>query len=107
LKIEKILQKKIYNNRHNKISAGVYLGMKREFTKWPSRAHEIELPTLMVISDQDPVVSSTAALKYFDLLGSNNKSLKIFDGAKHEIFNDTVRTEAFKNVSEFINQFRS
>lgn len=91
--------------RHNKISAGVYLGFKREFQNILSHAQAITLPTLLIMSDSDPVNSSPDALKFFDSIASTNKSLKIFDGAKHELFNDICREEAFKTVSEFLQQF--
>lgn len=91
--------------RHNRISAGVYLGFKREFPRVLSRAAEITLPTLMHISDKDPVVSSEAALKFFDALASPNKTLKIFEGARHELYNDTVRADVFRVVIDFLQQF--
>ncbi|OFZ31506.1 MAG: hypothetical protein A2622_02675 [Bdellovibrionales bacterium RIFCSPHIGHO2_01_FULL_40_29] len=92
--------------RHHKMSSGVYLGFKREFPKVLARASEIKLPTLMHISDNDPVVSSEAALKIFDAFSATKKGLKIIDGGKHELYNDTVRNDIFKIVIEFVNQFK-
>ncbi len=91
--------------RHNRISSGVYLGFKREFQRILSKAGEIQIPTLMHISDKDPVVSSESAIKFFDALASPHKTLKIIEGAKHELYNDTVRVEVFKVVSDFLKQF--
>jgi lysophospholipase len=88
--------------RHNRISSGVYLGFKREFPKVLSRASEISLPTLMHISDNDPVVSSPIALQFFDQLGGSLKTLKIIEDAKHELYNDTIRKDVFKIVIEFL-----
>jgi alpha-beta hydrolase superfamily lysophospholipase len=93
--------------RHGRISSGVYLGFKREFQKVFSHAAHIHLPTLLHISDNDPVVSSECALKFFDNLASPNKMLKIFEGARHELYNDTVRSDAFAAVAEFLKQFIS
>lgn len=90
--------------RHNKISAGVYLGFKNEFLKMNETIQSISLQTLLLMSDSDPVNSSPDALKYFDALSSTQKSLKIFEGAKHELFNDTCRDEAYKTVSDFLQQ---
>ncbi|MBY0553848.1 lysophospholipase [bacterium] len=91
--------------RHGRISAGAYLGFKREFPRVVSKAADIHIPTLMHISDKDPVVSSEAALKFFDGLASTNKSLKIVEGGKHELYNDTVRVEVFKVVIDYLKQF--
>ncbi len=91
--------------RHNRISSGVYLGFKREFPKVLSRASEITLPTLLHVSDNDPVISSPAALQFFDQISSEQKSLKIFEGGKHELYNDTNRKEVYKAVIEFLKPF--
>ncbi len=91
--------------RHGRISSGVYLGFKREFARVVSKAGNITIPTLMHISDNDPVVSSQSALRFFDALASKNKVLKIFEGGKHELYNDTVRPEVFKVVGDFLKQF--
>lgn len=91
--------------RHGKISAGVYLGFKREFQRILSKAGDITIPTLLHISDNDPVVSTPSALKFFDALASENKTLKIIEGGKHELYNDIVRTEVFKVVIDFLKQF--
>lgn len=91
--------------RHNRISSGVYLGFKREFKRILSKAADIELPTLLHISDKDPVVSSESAVKFFDALASTNKTLKLVEGGKHELYNDTVRVEVYKFVIDFLKQF--
>ena len=92
--------------RHGRISSGVYLGFKREFPLVLEKAAEIRLPTFMHISDQDPVVSSEAAMKFFDAISSEKKGLKIVEGGKHELYNDTVRDEVIREVLNFVNQFK-
>lgn len=92
--------------RHNKISSGVYLGFKREFPKIMSRASEISIPTFLHISDQDPIVSSPSALKFFDQISSTQKGLKIVEGGKHELYNDLPRQEVYTAVIEFLKPFQ-
>lgn len=91
--------------RHGRISSGVYLGFKREFARVQSKSQDITIPTLLHISDADPIVSTSSAIKFFDALGSTSKTLKMFEGAKHELYNDTVRAEVFKVVIDFLKQF--
>jgi alpha-beta hydrolase superfamily lysophospholipase len=91
--------------RHGRISPGVYLGFKREFPKVLSYAAKITIPTLLHISDKDPVVSSPAAIQFFDALASKNKLLKIVEGGKHELYNDIVRQEIYAVVTDFLKQF--
>ncbi|MFZ3230526.1 MAG: lysophospholipase [Pseudobdellovibrio sp.] len=92
--------------RHDRISSGVYLGFKREFPLVLARASEIKLPSFLSISDSDPIVSSEAALKVFDLIDSNIKGLKIIEGGKHELYNDIVRKDVIQAVVDFVNQFK-
>jgi alpha-beta hydrolase superfamily lysophospholipase len=91
--------------RHDKISSGVYLGMKREFVRVQNHASAITLPTLLHISDHDPVVSSPAALKFFENISSTEKELKIYEGAKHELYNDICREDVFKVVILFLKPY--
>ncbi len=91
--------------RHGKISAGVYIGMKREMLKVTSRAAEITLPTLLHIADDDPIVSSPVALQFFETILSEKKHLKIVEGGRHELYNDTARGEVFKTVIDFLKPY--
>jgi alpha-beta hydrolase superfamily lysophospholipase len=88
--------------RHNKISSGVFLGFKEQFLKLTETVQSIIIPTQLIMSDTDPVNSSPEALRIFDALASPQKSLKLFENAKHELLNDTCREEAYKSVSEFL-----
>ncbi|MES2801567.1 MAG: lysophospholipase [Bdellovibrionota bacterium] len=92
--------------RHNKISAGVFLGFKREFDKIASTAGSITLPTLLHISDDDPVVSTAQAKLFFENLATTDKVLKIYDGGKHELYNDIVRDDVYNVVIDFINKHK-
>lgn len=91
--------------RHHRISSGVYLGMKENFPLLFEQAQQIQIPTFLHISDNDPVVSSTEALRFFDLITSENKGLKIIEGGKHELYNDICRLDVFKSVFEFLKPF--
>lgn len=87
--------------RHNKISPSVFLGMKREMEKNPSRAQTITIPTFLNISSSDPIVSSSSAIQFFESIASQNKVLKLVEDGKHELYNDTCREEVFKSISDF------
>ena len=88
--------------RHTKMSAGVYLGMKRKFDEVRERAGEIHLPTFMCISNHDPIVSTESALHFFDLVHSDLKRLKVIENGKHELFNDICRAEIYKALQDFL-----
>jgi alpha-beta hydrolase superfamily lysophospholipase len=88
--------------RHDKISTGVFLGIKREVEKIKSCGPEITLPTFLNISDHDPIISTKDAVEFFESIGSKDKTLKMIEGAKHELYNDTCREEVFKAVADFL-----
>lgn len=92
--------------RHNKISAGVFLGFKREFDKIVSTAGNLTLPTLIHISDDDPVVSTSQTQLFFENLAATDKTLKIFNGGKHELYNDICRDEVYNLVINFFNEHK-
>lgn len=92
--------------RHGKISAGVFLGFKREFERIVTTAGSITLPTLIHISDNDPVVSTAQAKVFFDHLASTDKEIKIYPDGKHELYNDIIRDEVYKTVIDFCNRHK-
>ena len=93
--------------RHNKISSGVFLGFKREFERVLEFAESCTLPTLLQVSDQDPIVSSSKALEYFEHIKTEQKSLKVYNMAKHEIYNDIIRENAYQDIIDFLKKFAS
>ncbi|MFN8846068.1 MAG: lysophospholipase [Bdellovibrionales bacterium] len=91
--------------RHNRISSGVYLGFTREFETVAQRAQEIQLPTMMVVAERDPVIDSLACENFFEKISSTNKRIRIYgQESKHELFNDTVRKDVFSDVELFLKE---
>jgi alpha-beta hydrolase superfamily lysophospholipase len=91
--------------RHDRISSGVYLGFTQEFETVALRAHEITLPTMLVVAEKDPVVDSRACESFFEKISSSNKKVRIYgQEARHELFNDTVRQDVFSDVDLFIRE---
>jgi lysophospholipase len=87
--------------RHGRISAGAFLGFYESWRLIFKRASEIKSPTLVQLSDRDPVISSASAQDFFKLLKCQ-KELKIYRGRSHEIYNDLGREEVFKDLSSFL-----
>ncbi len=88
--------------RHDKISTGVFIGIKREIEKMKNCGSDITLATFMNISDHDPIVSTKDAVEFFESISTHDKTLKMIDGARHELYNDTCREEVFKSLAEFL-----
>lgn len=92
--------------RHTRISSGAYLGFLENFEFVKEDAKNIHKPTLLQISDQDPVVSTPSAKEVFSLISDNKKECYFYGGAKHEIYNDLCRVSAFEDLKKFIHTHR-
>jgi alpha-beta hydrolase superfamily lysophospholipase len=90
--------------RHDRISAGVYLGSVATIEILRQNMSKIETPTLLQIPADDPVVGSKTSQELFQKLGASHKVLKIYPDRKHEIYNDLGRDEVFKDVVDFIHK---
>jgi len=88
--------------RHDRISAAVYLGSLISMKQINQRASEIKIPTLLQISQTDPVVDSEQARKFFSEISTTNKSLHQYPERRHEIYNDLGREEVFSDLKAFL-----
>jgi alpha-beta hydrolase superfamily lysophospholipase len=88
--------------RHHKISAGVYLGAQECQASVLSRPEIWKGPLLMLVSDNDPVVSTKTNLEFFERIKSPCKDCQVFENRKHELVNDLGREEVFDKIRTFL-----
>lgn len=55
------------------------------------RAGEVRLPVLMLLGDADPIADPARGRELFERLGSPAKRLEVYDGFRHEVFNELGR----------------
>lgn len=67
-----------------------------------NNANKITLPMLILHGGNDPLVEPDASKIFYRLIGSKDKTLKIYDGLYHEVFNEPERMEVLKDVDEWI-----
>lgn len=91
--------------RHTRISSGAFLGFLDSFDQVLPRAAEIHLPTLFVLPEKDPVVSTPVSREFFSRLGTERKEIYLYPDAKHEMFNDVHRRTVFQDVKKFLDTF--
>lgn len=91
--------------RHNRISSGAFMGILDNIQNVTPQAKSITLPTLMIVSDKDPIISSEQARAFFDGLGSSRKEIFIYPNAKHELINDSVRHTVFQDIKKYLDSF--
>lgn len=88
--------------RHNRMSSGAFLGILDSVAFVQNHAKEIKKPAIFMISDSDQVVSSKAARSCYEHIGSEQKEIFIYPGAKHEIFNDIIRQTVYADLKKFL-----
>ena len=66
------------------------------------RAAEIRLPVLMMIGSADPIAEPERSRQVFARLGSLDKTLKVYDGFFHEIFNEVERERVIRDLVEWL-----
>lgn len=91
--------------RHTRMSPAVFLGMLSSWDYVLPRANEIKKPALFLLPEQDPVCSTPIAKSFYEKLGSLRKELFIYPNARHELFNDTMRSTVYADLKKFLNSF--
>ncbi len=66
------------------------------------RAREIVVPALVLVGEEDTIALPAAAKRLFAGLGSADKTLKTYDGFRHEVLNEVGRERVFEDVSAFL-----
>jgi alpha-beta hydrolase superfamily lysophospholipase len=62
------------------------------------RAPEIAVPLLVLVPGADPIADASAARAFFDGTASQDKKLVMYDGFRHELFNEARREEPIKEA---------
>lgn len=69
-----------------------------------------KLPTLVISGDADPVGNYGRGVRYvyekLRLNGSENIDLKMYAGARHELFNETNRDEVFRDIISWLDRIK-
>jgi len=62
------------------------------------RAPEITVPTLIIQGSDDPIADPEAARELYERLGSADKTLRIYEGMRHETLRETGREEVLARL---------
>jgi lysophospholipase len=67
-------------------------------------AASISLPSLVLVPEADPIAAPAAGVRFFEALGSADKELRRYPGARHELFNELpeTRRRAMDDVAAWI-----
>jgi alpha-beta hydrolase superfamily lysophospholipase len=102
---DKEILKSYYSDpfRHDKISSGVYLGMVENMQLLNSQGGpSIKAPLLMQVAGDDLIVSRQASEDFFKTIAAQDKTISIYEGFYHEIYNEIDRAKVFQDLASFI-----
>ena len=83
---------------HSKISARLAAEMFKNIDILFEKANEFTLPVLLLAGEQDKVVPNKGTKRLFSKISSQDKKMKIFKGAYHEIFCDPKLSHEFRKT---------
>lgn len=67
-----------------------------------AEAGRITLPVGIFAGGSDPIADIKVAQLFFDRVGSKDKTFKSYEGALHEVLNETNRSEVFGDIAAWI-----
>jgi alpha-beta hydrolase superfamily lysophospholipase len=67
-----------------------------------ARAGEIRVPTLILVSGQDPVIDPAAAREFFDRIGSEDKTMHLYPKMLHEPLSELGREQVFDDLVRWL-----
>lgn len=85
-----------------KTSARLAAAMLRASRRVSEHAGAIELPLLTVQGADDRLVPASGVRRVFDRFGSRDKTLRVYDGVHHEVFNEPERAAVLDDLQGWL-----
>ncbi len=85
-----------------KITARLGAQMLATMSKVTKQAAKIKLPIMILQGSDDKLVDPEGAKLLYDLAGSKDKTIKIYDGLFHEVFNEPEHKQVLDDVEAWI-----
>lgn len=93
--------------RHDRISTSLFIEMVETMDYCLKSAGRVKLPFLLQYAGQDRIVSSPKAEEFYNRVGSDNKTLKLYEDFYHEIYNEIGRPIVFADLAAWLKQWES
>jgi len=89
-------------NYRGALPAGIGGSMLRTMASFPSRLPSLELPLLVLSGTADTIVNPEGARLVDQLAGSQDKTLKMYDGLFHEVFNEPEKELVLGDLRDWL-----
>lgn len=87
---------------HGKASARLIAELSSAMRSTLASAPDIELPLLIMHGDADQLTSPAGSQALYDAAGSADKTLRLYAGLYHEIFNEPERDQVLAEMSTWL-----
>jgi alpha-beta hydrolase superfamily lysophospholipase len=87
---------------HGKTTARLAAEMLKEMQSFPANAVKITLPITIVQGGEDKLVNVEDSQILYDSVSSPDKTLKIYEGYDHEVFNEPGRDAVFADIHAWL-----
>ena len=88
---------------HGRIVARTGAELIRATKRFELQRESIGLPLLVMHGMADRLTDVNGSRQFYENCQSLDKSLKLYEGAYHEIFNDTNKEEFMRDLVEWLN----
>lgn len=89
-------------NHRGALPAGIGGAMLRTMDSFPSRLPSLRLPLLVLSGTDDKLVNPEGARLVDRLAGSSDKTLKMYDGLYHEVFNEPEKELVLGDLRDWL-----
>ena len=89
---------------HGKVPIRLATELDGSMTGILKSAYRITLPIIIVQAGEDRLVDPEGARIFFDKAGSEDKTLKIYKGFYHEVFNEPEKGRVFGDIEKWLDR---
>lgn len=87
---------------HGRLSARLLSEMSAAMKSTLARAGEIRIPIILMHGDADRLTAPSGSVELHAKIGSNDKTLKLYPGLFHEIFNEPEQEAVLADMSSWL-----
>jgi alpha-beta hydrolase superfamily lysophospholipase len=89
---------------HGKLPARTVFELERAVRSLPKSVHAITVPTLIMYGSADRLCPPAGSLGLHDCIGAQDRTLKVYDGLYHEIFNEPEQERVMEDLCAWLRE---
>ena len=91
---------------HDRVSARFFTEILAAMETVHAQASSLKVPTLLQVAGDDHLVDARSSVQFFEKLDLEDKTLHVYDGRYHEIFNEgeDLRRQVLKDLEDWLEE---